>query len=345
VKNDIIINMKFGKVKFLSRYLSISLIGLLVLIISWSILPHGANAASPDDTLVNVVPQNPAPNQNTSITLSSFVNNLDSVLITWSVNGKNVSSGIGKKTFLVNAPALGGETDVVATIAFPDGIVEKKIVIKPSVMVLLWQADDSYVPPFYKGKAMPSPSSEVKVVAMPEIKNSSGIVNPKNMLYAWKLDFTNNQDGSGFGKNSFIYTNDYLDNSNNVEVTASTMDQSQSSDASIDIGTTQPKILFYKNDPGLGTIWQQALSDGHKVQGTEIMLAAPYFISPKDIRIPSLTWTWSINDNFVNILGPEKNLLPIAAQPGVSGTSKIDLSINNSFKLFESVSKEINVNF
>jgi len=33
-------------------------------------------------------------------------------------------------------------------------------------MVLLWQADDSYVPPFYEGKALPSPNSEIKVVAM-----------------------------------------------------------------------------------------------------------------------------------------------------------------------------------
>jgi hypothetical protein len=193
---------------------------------------------------------------------------------------------------------------------------------------------------------MPSPSSEVKVVAMPEIKIGSGMVDPKNMLYAWKLDFTNNQDGSGFGKNSFIYTNDYLDNSNNVEVTASTLDQSESSDASIDIGTTQPKILFYKNDPSLGTIWQQALANGHKVVGTEIMQAAPYFISPKDIRIPSLVWNWSINDDAVNIADEfNPNLLPLAVQTGVSGTSKIDLSISNSFKIFETANREINVQF
>ena len=94
----------------------------------------------------------------------------------------------------------------------------------------------------------------------------------------------------------------------------------------------------------MGTVWQLALSDGHRVQGSEVMQAAPYFISPKDIRIPSLTWNWSINDSFINILGP-KNLIPLAVQAGVSGTSKIDLQINNSFKIFETVSKEINVNF
>ena len=212
-------------------------------------------------------------------------------------------------------------------------------------MVLLWQANDSYVPPFYRGKALPTSDSEVKVVAMPEIKTSSGIVSPKDMTYTWKKDYTNNQDGSGYGKNFFLYTNDYLDNSNNIDVIASTIDQKYSSEASIDIGIAQPKILFYKNDINLGTLWEQALSNGHKILGDEVMEAAPYFISPKDIRIPTLTWNWFINDSMVNILGFRKNLIPLKVQTGVSGTSKIKLEINNTDKIFETASKEINVVF
>src|SRR3989339_1285515 len=80
------------------------------------ILPLKTNAASSSSILVNVAPENPAPNENTTITLNSYVNNLDSVMIAWSVNGKNVLSGIGKKSFLLNAPAAGGETSVVATV-------------------------------------------------------------------------------------------------------------------------------------------------------------------------------------------------------------------------------------
>jgi hypothetical protein len=171
------------------------------------------------------------------------------------------------------------------------------------------------------------------------------MVDPNNLVYAWKQDYTNRQENSGYGKNSFIYTSDYLENSNNIEVTASTTDQKYSSEASLNIGMTQPKIIFYKNDVNLGTIWEQALADGHKIQGDEVIEAAPYFISPKDIRIPTLTWSWSINDSFVNILGLRKNLMPLKVQTGVSGTSKIKLEINNNDKIFETASKEINVEF
>jgi uncharacterized protein (UPF0333 family) len=328
------------KLKFLLLYL------VIALIVSGVILPFKAKASSPSDISINMSPENPAPNENTTIALSSYTYDLNSVLISWSVNGKNTSSGIGQKSFSINAPSvLGAKTTVVATIALADGDLKETIIIKPSIMTLLWQANDSYVPPFYKGKALPSPQSEVKVVAMPEIKNGSKTMDPTNLVYVWKQDYNNNQDGSGYGKNSFVYTNDYLDNSNNIDVTAGTTDQQFSSEASLDIGTYQPKILFYKNDVNMGTLWENILADGHKVTGDETIEAAPYFISPQDIRIPTLNWTWSINDNLVNILGFRNNLLPLKVQAGVSGTSKINLEINNNYKIFETASKEINVNF
>ena len=319
---------------------------LFIVLIVFGIISVGkVFASSPDDISVNIIPQNPAPNENTAINLSSYADNLDTVLINWSVGGRSVSSGIGKKSFSVTAPAAGTEKDITATISLPDGDIDKKIIIRPTVMVLLWQADDSYVPPFYKGKAMPSPQSEVKVVALPEIITGGKMVDPANMTYAWKQDYNNVQDSSGYGKNYFIYTNDYLDDSNNVDVTASTVDQNYSSEASLSIGTYQTKIEFYKDDANLGTLFEQALSDGHKIQGSEVVQAAPYFISPKEIGNPLLTWSWSINDSAVSVPSYSENLIPLAAQAGVSGTSKIDLQINNSYKVFETASKEINVNF
>ena len=318
---------------------------IVALMIPCAFLPFKANAASDSSILVNMVPENPTPNENVSITLNSYANDLNSVLIYWSIGGKTVLSGIGKTTFSLTAPGVGEETDVVAAIALPDGLINTTIVVKPAEMVLLWQADDSYVPPFYRGKALPTPDSEVKVVAIPEIKNGSKMADPTNLVYAWKQDYTNNVDGSGYGKNSFTYINDYLDNSNNIEVTASTIDQQNSADASLDISTYQPKIVFYKNDPNLGTIWDQALSDGYKIQDQEIVQAAPYFISPKDIRIPFLTFNWSINDNPIAVPDYSKNLMPLKVPAGTSGTSTLKLEIDSTEKIFETATKEINLTF
>jgi len=325
------------------KFLLLNLIAGIVL--SGAFLPFKANALSSSDILVNVTPENPAPNENVGIALNSYAVKLDNVLISWSVGGKTLLSGIGKKSFSLEAPSAGAETNVIATLSLPEGEISTRIVIKPNILVLLWQTDDSYTPPFYRGKAMPSPASQIKVIALPEIKSGSQMINPKNMVYAWKKDFTNNQDGSGYGKNSFVYTSDYLEDSNNISVKASTTDQKFSSEASIAIGTIQPKIVFYKNDANFGTLWEQALQNGHKITNEEIIEASPYFISPKDIRIPFLTWNWSINNSSVEILGTRKNLIPLKVETGVSGTSKIKLEIENIYKIFVSASKEISVEF
>jgi len=314
-------------------------------IILTAFLPYKVEAVSSSSILVKMSPENPNPGENTTITLSSYSTNLDSVSISWSVDGKTVSSDVGKKSFSVTAPEAGREMNIVATIALPDGDIDTKIIIRPAVMVLLWQADDSYVPPFYKGKAMPTADSEIRVVAIPEVKSGSKMIDPKNMVYAWKKDYTNNPNGSGYGKNFFIYSSDYLEDQNNIGVTASTTDQAYSSQKSISISTQQPKIIFYKKDDKLGTLWEQALSDGHQIIDTEILEASPYFISPKDIRIPSLVFNWFINDNMVAASNFRKNLMPLAVQPGVSGTSTIKLKISNNYKIFENASKEINVDF
>jgi len=304
-----------------------------------------AYAASSSNILVDITPSNPAPHENTVITLSSYAYNLDTVSIKWSMTGKTVSSGIGKKSFSLEAPAAGSETNVIATLSLLDGEMETKITIRPSVMVLLWQANDSYVPPFYRGKALPTPDSEVKIVAIPEIRTSSGLVDSKNMTYAWKKDYTNNVDGSGYGKNSFLFINDYLENSNNISVVASTVDQKYSSAANVNIGMVQPKILFYKNDNDLGTIWHNTLIDSYKIQESEIVEAVPYFISPKTIQHPALVWNWFINDNRVNLTSFKKNLMPLQVEAGTHGTSKLRLEIENRDKIFQTTNKEINIEF
>ena len=334
------------KLKFLSSSLSIGFLTLIMLgVVFLSPFAPKARASSPSDVSITVSPENPAPNQNTTITLTSYVDDLSGISISWSVNGKSSLSGIGQTSFSLTAPALGQTTTVVATLALSDGDLNETIKIKPSIMTLLWQADDSYVPPFYEGKALPSGESEVKVVAIPEIKSGSGLVDPKTMLYSWNLDGTNDSNNSGYCKNYYTYVGDYLDASDSVDVIASTLDQQDSTEASIDVATTSPKIDFYKNDPILGTIWEQALTDGYTVTGNDIIQAAPYFISPQNIKVPFLTFTWSINNQEIPVPSYTKNMLPLAIQSGSSGASQISVEVDNSHSLVNTAQKEISVEF
>jgi hypothetical protein len=302
-------------------------------------------AATPANIIVKVTPENPAPYENTTINLSSFSYNLDTVMITWLVDGRTASSGVGKKSFSVTAPASGSSTTVVAKMDFPDGATESRIMIRPAAMALLWQATDSFVPPFYKGKALATLEGNVKVVAMPEIKSGSGYIDGKNMAYYWKKDYTNDQGASGYGKNFFLYTNDYLDGLNNVSVVASTADGKYSSTANINIGTVSPQISFYKKDLTFGILWEDTLESGHRIEGEEIIVAVPYFLIPKQIQTPTLVFKWSINGTAVPVESYRKNVVPLKVAEGTTGTSKLRLDIESTDRIFQTASKEINVEF
>ncbi len=296
--------------------------------------------------IMNVIPTNPKPGDLVDISLNSFAENLNTSTITWVVNGKSSSGGIGQKSFSLQAPAAGSATTVTAIVKTADGqLSEVSTTLHPAVMDLLWQAEDSYVPPFYRGKALPGPDTFVKVVAMPEINTGSSTLDPEKMTYAWNVDFSNLPDQSGYGKNFMVYKNNYLDTSDSVYVTAASTDGKYTSDARLSIAMYSPEIIFYDVDPGLGVLWDNVLQDYFKVSSEASVRAAPYFISPVDIRRPDLVFDWSINDTHLSIPNYAKIVLPLKTEAGSSGIAKLGLDITNTGKIFEEASKEIYVQF
>ena len=318
---------------------------LLLISILGAIMAGRALAVSPSAISVSINPQNPASYENVTISLSSYAANLGTVNISWIVNGKSVLSGIGKSSFQVTAGASGTETRIIAKIFLPDGEIDKNIIIRPAELVLLFEATDSYLPPFYKGKALPTEGSEIKVVALPEIKIGGSLASPKTLTYEWKKDYENSSGDSGYGRSFLVYSNDYLDEASNISVVASTIDGKYSSGGNINIGSYQPQIAFYKKDGELGTLWEKALPNPYRITGEEIIVAVPYFISPADIRRPELAFRWFINNLMLPPKIVEKNVIPLRVEGGVSGVSKLRLEIENTDKIFESASKEINIEF
>ncbi len=304
-----------------------------------------AYAISPSSVGININPKNPAPNEEVSLTLSSYAANLDTVLIVWSIDNENTSSGIGKKTFSMTAGPAGSTTRVIATIYLPDGEIQKIITIRPSVLVLLWQADDSYIPPFYRGKALPTNESDIKIIPMPELNTSMGATSSKNLVYTWQKDYDNDQGASGYAKNYYTYKQDYLENSSTISVTVSTVDQNYSSGASITVPIVNPQISFYKRDEKMGTMWENAILDGHTITGNEIFEAAPYYISPAEIRYPELVFSWFINGDKVAEDPIYKNLLPLAAQEGTTGSATIKLNIESTDKIYQTAEKVMQIQF
>jgi len=241
---------------------------------------------------------------------------------------------------------LGSPTTLSATIETIDGqSLLKTITITPADVDMLWEAYDAYVPPFYKGKALAPSQGQFKVVAMSNLVNQSGKVNMNNLSYVWKKDDKVQSNSSGWGKSSFIFQNSYLDRDNTVEVKVSDISGNTNASGRITLNTTNPKILFYKNDPQLGIKWETALSNGFTINSDgEILVVEPYFFSPKNINAPELTFDWFLNGAKISTPNP-KNILSIKPEAGQSGSATIKIGINNVNTLFQSLSKQLQVSF
>ena len=298
------------------------------------------------DIVLSISPQYPNPNQDTNATLSSHAINLDKANISWSVNGQEASVGIGKKSFSFKTGDLGSSTALSATIDTIDGqSISKTLTITGAGVDMLWEASDAYTPPFYKGKTLAPSQGSFKVVAIPNLTNQYGKVNASNLSYAWTKDGNNQPDSSGWGKSSFTFQNSYLDKGNDVEVNVSDISGSTNASGKITLNTTNPKILFYENDPLLGVKWENALSDGFKINSNgETLNVEPYFFSPKNISSPDLTFDWSLNGTIIQTPDP-KNILSIKPEAGQSGNATIKVDINNTNTLFQSMTKQITVSF
>ncbi|MFA5095532.1 MAG: hypothetical protein WC447_02655 [Candidatus Paceibacterota bacterium] len=298
------------------------------------------------DIVLNVSPQYPSPNQNTDATLNSYAINLDKANISWSVNGQEASAGIGKKSFSFKVGSAGSSTILSVIINTIDGeTISKTLTLTPSGVDILWEAPDSYTPPFYRGKALVPSQGTFKVVAIPNLVNQYGKVNINNLSYIWTKDGSAQSNSSGWGKNYFIFQNSYLDKGNVVEVKVSDITGSTNASGKITLSTANPKILFYRNDPLLGVQWETALSDGFKINSDgEIFIVEPYFFSPKNINSSDLVFDWSLNGEKIQTPDP-KNILSIKPEAGQSGSALIKVAINNVNTLFQSMTKQISVSF
>ncbi len=298
------------------------------------------------DVTLNINPTYPAPNQNINATLGSYVLDLNKANISWSVNGKEIISGVGKKSFSFNTGNMGSSLILEARMNTIDGqSIIKNITLTPTEMDMLWEAYDSYTPPFYKGKALAPSQGIFKVVAIPNLITSTGKSNASNLSYSWSKDSTSQPDYSGWGKSYFIFKNSYLDENNVVQVTASDISGTTNTSGTITLNTVKPQIIFYKKNLSLGTQWEKALTNGLQINANgEILVVEPYFFSPKNIQSPDLTFDWSFNGQPTQTPDP-KNILAIKPVSGQTGSARIKVAINNTLTLFQSKEKELIINF
>jgi len=311
---------------------------LALIFVSFAFTSH-AQVQEGDITL-SLNPQNPKANDYVAASIASNSTDLTKAQISWLLNGQMSIQKVGQTNFSFNVGDVGTQTSLEIQIQTADGSsIDKKITINPSSIDMLWEAVDSYVPPFYEGKALSPAEGTIKVVAVTDSNNG------EVYGYNWRQDDSNMADSSGYGKSSYSFKNTFLDTSNTVAVTISDLLNNTIGDGQITLIPATPKILFYERDPALGIKFQKSIDDGFTINPNgSTIVAIPYFINPKNLNSSDLDIKWSIDSNQIDTPAV-KNELGIKPVSGQSGSSVIDFVVNNINTLSLNLEKSLNVNF
>jgi hypothetical protein len=296
-----------------------------------------------DQLTATVNPEIPKPGEEVTITLEVYSFDINSTLITWKIDGKQIERGIGIKKFNFKTKQAGQKTTVTALVEPSDRpSILRTFNFAAGEVDLLWQSD-VYTPPFYKGKSMFSPEATLLFVAMP--RTSSGLINPKEVVFNWRINNNNDAENSGFGRNTYSHEGPIIMRPAEVSVeTYEARGGKAVAAADLIVENSNAFALFYENHPLYGVLFNQALTGSILLTKNEFGLSAyPYFQSIGG-KNSGPFYSWDIDANGVAIPA-NQNTVTLRKNSGDEGQSTVDLQITNPNKILQSTRTGLSIEF
>ncbi|MEI6528382.1 MAG: hypothetical protein WCO10_01780 [bacterium] len=333
------------KTFFFSFLFTLLIIGVLPALSS----AQTTNTATPnlnDQFLqISLSPDNPEPGQNYSATISSYVFDLDRSTIRWYVNGQLKKEGSGLKVFYDQAGKSGVATVIRAVATTQDNQTsEISATIVPASVDLIYEAY-SYVPPFYKGKALNVNQGSVILAAIPNIMQNGTKIAAQKLVYTWKKDGTVQGSFSGVGKNTFSFNGSVPIRDVEIEVSVSSPDNSVTASKSLTVPFVSPKILFYEDSPVYGTMFNRAITQTVGLLTDEFSVKAfPYFFSAGFPQSSNLIYNWTMNGQGIETPAVP-NLVTFRQDTPGAGNANVGLKISNTARIFQFVENNFSILF
>lgn len=307
------------------------------------IIPNTLFAQSVDSFSISANPEYPKQGEFVNISIESFTTDLSRSKIIWKEGNVVVSQEVGLKSKSFKTPQNGSSKTISVEVTTPSGAkITKNYTLAPQSLDILWEAVDSYVPPFYKGKAMPGEQSLVRVVAIPNFTSKGVLVDRTQTVYTWSIDGKKSENFSGFNKSALVFSFNPLKNNAVIKVLASTVNGSSQTQETLVLNPRKTEVIFYEASPLLGTLYEKSFSRGLKLITSEITLVAePYYFSGSKNLLANVGFTWSVDGKIVSPgIDPTRITL---RSPGKSGTADISLSVRHVENTLQTIRTAIRI--
>lgn len=288
--------------------------------------------------LLDLTPKNPGSDTDVQARMRSYSVDIDSSRLIWYIDGEVVKDDIGATLIKFHTNPTGTSTRIDIVIVEPNGKTFRETkVISPLDIDLLWEAD-TYTPPFYKGKALPTHQSMVRTTAIPFF---SGTTSPSGFIYNWTMDRTTKM-GGGLGKNSITIPAAWSGSKVTVGVEATDFGMIKAGEKYLNIKSVEPMVAFYEIHPLMGVRWNKEVSSVAS-SGEFRARAIPYFFANEDRRDGKLLYTWKQDGQKLPPSAfPEEY---IAVKAADSNGQYVTLTVDNYRKVMQTAKSELSISF
>ncbi|MFZ2253153.1 MAG: hypothetical protein WAW13_03200 [Minisyncoccia bacterium] len=266
-------------------------------------------------------PSYPAPHTETIISIDDYSINTVGSTISWFINNVEQTKNINERSIKITTGDLGKSTNVRVALSRAGGsVLTTSLSLTPSQVDIILESD-TYIPQFYKGRALPTRDSMMRATA---VVHDGKATPDSSYVYQWSLDSTVLMGGQTKGKRTIDIQMPHYDNLDLfVEVYTSTGELIGR--GAVLLLAVEPELHFYENSPLRG-LSERELSSPFRLIGEEATIyGEPYFID-SPMRENDATFTWMIDYEPV----PHDSSLPNALtlrKVGGAGKAEIDFSV------------------
>ncbi|QQG38025.1 MAG: hypothetical protein HYS26_00515 [Candidatus Kaiserbacteria bacterium] len=293
------------------------------------VLPNAFDVA---DLSLSLSPQYPAPRESVRITAYSTLLDLDAAEVVWYVDGAERARNTTSIT--VQAGKLGSETQIEIVASDGGASASAMAFVRPTEIDLLWESD-SYVPPFFRGRALPSAGTQVRLQAIARLARPDGSLVPSaDTIYTWKRNDTVLKSVSGRGKARAVIDSPPLFGVDQISVEARSTDGTLIARKVLRLPSVEPILALYREHPLFGVLYHEALGTQTNLAETQTtFVAVPYFADAAAAGESSLDYAWKVNGQQIPVDPKLRNKITIDASNS-SGLARIDLDLSSFRNLF-----------
>lgn len=313
----------------------------------FAVSAHAQSATGQLQTVnFTVSPEVPGPTEAVVITAQGVGGFLGDAMITWQRDGKTILSGVGERSLSFTTGGTGVSTKIHVTIhSSSQGDFSKDFVFVPSNVHLVWEAHTS-VPPLYRGKALYSVGSQIKLIALAQVASNGSFIAPSRLSYQWQVGDEPVVSASGVGRSTFTYYGNQLKQNEQVSLGVF-YGGIQVGSASVTIPAVNPGILFYVKDPLRGLLLDQALPPTISLSGKELTLYAQPFSFATQSLGKTITYTWMLNGQEITNTSGNNGILTLRQSGSGQGESVVSLELQNTdtYKFLQTAEAQLRIVF